>query len=229
MNSDDRSPGDSAFGEPTAADPIREAYVSPPIRSNDVGPPIRPLGITVIMVLGLLFGILGMFNAAMAAVGLMFGEYIQAMVNAQGNETQMQMQAELQEVGRRFLIPNVLLLLCAAAVSSALAVGGIGLMMTKPWSRTLLRRTFLAAIVLEIARGGFGLAMQIQNVPIMKKYLDEAEQGGPGLAQMTSFFMWVGLAFWLIWAVIKIGMLIWGRAYLAGRSAESYFAATGRS
>lgn len=187
---------------------------------------LRPLGVTVVMVLCIIMGVGGLFSGCFATVGLAFGEIFSAMAGAAPDNPQMQLQARLQETNRQMMIPNIIMAILGVVLSGCFLAGGLGLLKAKPWTLKLIRRTMLVAIVFECVRAGTVVWMQMKNGPIMEKFYREmAEKNqGPDMSEMMVFFMWGGIAAWGMWAIIKIGLMIWGRIHLGGESAEKYIA-----
>ncbi|MEM9646505.1 MAG: hypothetical protein AAF989_16050, partial [Planctomycetota bacterium] len=211
MNASDpmNNPPQGALNEGVYQNPYGSA---PPPNTYD-GPPIRPLGVTIIMVVTILVGILGLGSAMFGAAGLVFGEWLANSFTPDGDEAALQMQLELQEVSRQFLIPNVLLLICGFVVSIGYLTGGVGLAISKAWSGKLLRNVFLASVILDFLRMGLGIVIQRQNAPIMRRMFQQQSQNGPDLSQMTDAFIWLGIGLSVIWLLVTAGLKLWGRFY----------------
>ncbi|KAA1257940.1 hypothetical protein LF1_04310 [Rubripirellula obstinata] len=216
--------------EPLGDVPASEIQMPPANYASTAGTQssavLRPLGVTVIMVLCLISGIGGLFSGCFAAGGIVFGETISSMAATVQDETQRKMQARLQETAREMMIPNIIMTIAGAAVSACFLACGLGLLKGKPWTLKLLSRTLLAAIVFELLRGVTVGWMQMKNGPIMQEaYRDMAKNSkGPDMSGMMEAFMWIGIAAWTMWAVVKIGLMIWGRVYVAGDTAKNYIA-----
>ncbi|TWT72040.1 hypothetical protein [Crateriforma conspicua] len=221
----DRGEGvpDDVFTANVAGDPIGNVGAAPP--QAYTGPPIRPLGLTIIMVLCLLFGVFGTLQGILGIGGLFLGDLFAEMAASSGDTAQARMQMELQETNRRFMIPNVLLLLGGITIAVSLVAGGAGIAMRRLWSVGCLRKAFLAAAVLEVIRVILAGFQQATNMPIMERYFRESSQQMPGFANLTTTFMWAGLVFWLVWATVKIGLMLWGRHYLGSPQVAGYFGA----
>jgi hypothetical protein len=214
---------------PASNDQIPPAQIPPAQNSGPHSAAVlRPLGVTVTMVLCLIFGIGGLFSGCSGVAGLMFSETVASITAAvvPQEEEQIKMQAQMQENAREMLIPNIISTVAGAAISGCLLACGLGLLSGKPWTLMLLRRTLLAGIVFECFRGVLVVWLQIKNGPIMRDfYRAMAEKGnGPDMSEMMVAFMWVGIAAWVLWGLAKIGLMIWGRFYLKGETAKDYIA-----
>ena len=191
---------------------------------------LRPLGVTIVMVMCLIAGIGGLFMGCFTTAGLAFGEAIAAMAATAPDDPQMQMQARLQETNRQMMIPNIIVAVFGAVVSGCFLAGGLGLLKAKPWTLKLIRQTILAAVVYELLRTGLGVFASMKNGPIMEAFYREmAEKNqGPDMSQMMGAFMWGGIVVWVLWALVKVGLMIWGRIYLGGEAAKNYIAQMNR-
>ncbi len=199
-------------------------FTSPyaPVIAHDVTH-VRPLGLTVTGVLCTLGGIIGTMTGLMALGQLFLAETLaNAFSFGEGGmvEAQKEMQQQMQAITNTFFIPSLLSILAMLALSIALLVGGIGLLRDRARARILLRKVFIAAIILELCRAVLQSLVQVRMVPVMESYMKKLSSGGEGpggsdaMAQFASIGIIIGIVFWLGWAVIKIGLLIWGRVYL---------------
>ena len=141
-------------------------------------------------------------------------------------EAQEEFSRSMAEVNAKYFIPNLANGIIGFALALGFLVGGIGLLSNKPWSRKLLKRVITLAIVFEIARGAFYFLMQSEMAPITKAYMEKLGQsgsgGGGGMAQMSNAMVIVGFVFFAGWLAVKLGLLIWGRLYLASPTLDRY-------
>ncbi|TWU36098.1 hypothetical protein [Novipirellula artificiosorum] len=213
-----------------SSNPYVEARVSEAVTGpNDSATVVRPTGITVVGVLSILAGILGLLGSVGGVVNLIFGQKMASMFN-QGmpqQDAQAEMQRELAAVVAKYMIPNVLILIVGAVLGACFLSGGIGVIRRKPWSRLLLRRTLFFAILCEVLRMILYGFTQLEMVPITRTYFERmaADQGGgaAAMAQFSGFAMLIGLAFYAVWALIKLGIMFWGRMYLNRSELDPYF------
>jgi hypothetical protein len=178
------------------------------------------------MVLCILAGAGGLGTGCMSTIGMAFGEAMVAFVGDDPADPQVRMQLELQETNRQLIVPNILMTIFGFALSGCFLASGIGLLKAKPWSLKLVRNAVLAGIVYELLRGGLAVWMQTKNAPIMERFYRElAEKNqGPDMSQMMGVMMWGGLAVWAMWALTKIGLMVWGRIYAGSETAQTYIA-----
>ena len=146
-------------------------------------------------------------------------------------DAQREWWAELQAINDRFLIPNLSIALVAIVLGACLAIGGIGLLQPKRWSREWLRRTFLFAIVFELARQAVFVVMQVAMFPVMQRQFDAmAPAGGGGNAPMDPeifrsmqlVIMVLSYGFGVVWVLTKLIAYIWGRRYLNRDNVKAY-------
>ena len=193
---------------------------------------LRPTGVTVVAVLSILGGILGALSGLMQLVQHLAQNLATAFLPAgQAGDAQRQWFAEIQEVNSRFLIPNLAVGAMTIVLGLCLLIGGIGLLQPKSWSRTFLRKTFLAAIAFEVVRMIYYVVLQIALFPVMQRQFEAmGSDAGPGnpLANSETFqtmqttFMVIGFAFALLWFLIKLAAYFWGRSYLNRDHVKAY-------
>jgi hypothetical protein len=191
----------------------------------------RPAGITVTSVLSIVAGLMGGMFSLLTIVNLIFSKQFMA-TSASGageNAAQQEMLTQMQALGDKYLVFNGLIGLATLALAIVLLAGGTGLLMNKRWSRLLLRRTFLAAIILEVVAGGLYMVTQLEMMPIMDKYMGSISSGeGASDVVAASFmriFTFIGMGLWLVWALGKCAMFFWGRRYLNKPTVVSFFEA----
>ena len=71
---------------------------------------------------------------------------------------------------------------------------------------------------------------QIEMTPVMLDYMEKIAEssGGPGgeaMGQMMQIMMLAGIGFWIVWTLIKIGIMAWAAIYLNRESTKNFFAA----
>ncbi len=223
---------DSSSNPSPNASPMDFTSPYAPIVAHEVTP-VRPLGITVIGVLTILGGIVGLLSGLMGIAQLLLAEKLSAMFIPSGTpmaDTQMQFQQEMQAVTKSFLVPNLLMMVFGMVIAGFLLVGGIGLLRNQKRAVSLLSRLFLAMIFFEVCRSVLNAIVQWQMYPVMAKYMKQMASGNgqPGasgemIAQMAMVGAVIGLVSWLIWSVAKIGLLWWGRRYLGRPLVREYF------
>lgn len=192
----------------------------------------RPGGLTAVGVLCIVGGIVGTLSGAFALLNLFFGA---AMANAfvmpgPQQAAQEQLNAQIQLIGNRYYIPNLLVSCGTLVVGVGLLVGGVGVFRTPPRGRTWIRRTLLAAIFLECLKAVVYTLTQLDMVPVMETYMQQimAKSGGNAgqgaMGSMMRVMTWIGIGMWLLWTVLKLGLYIAGRRYLKRPDVIDYYA-----
>ncbi|TWU45726.1 hypothetical protein Q31b_09020 [Novipirellula aureliae] len=207
------------MNDPANASPSGNPYVQARMAGSPDTAVVRPTGVTVISVLAILAGVVGLFGSLMIGIQLLVGDKLMTMMNQGGpfEEAQAEMQQDINAVMARFLIPSVLIGVTGLLLAVLYLSGGVGLILRKRWSRVLMRRTLLFAIVFECLRNAVYGLMQLQIAPINEAYmrkLAEKQGGGEMVAQFTSIAAVVGIVFFLAWALVKVGLITWAYRYL---------------
>ena len=214
----------STVTEGTASDPYVEARAMPGTSAQ----PVRPTGIAVLGVLCTIAGLLALLSSMGGLVNLLFGQQFAAMFTQNGPfaEAQAEMNEKMAAVLAKYLIPNLLIAVAGLVLGGFFLTGGVAVLLGKAWSRTLLRRTLLLAIVYEIFRTVIYGFTQFEVMPITQGYMEQVAGGGDGemIAQMSSVMMIVGFVFWGLWTLAKLALMAWGRSYLGKPHLDSYFA-----
>ncbi|TWT82199.1 hypothetical protein CA13_36600 [Planctomycetes bacterium CA13] len=209
------------------------AHESQPIVTSD-GPMLRPLGVTVVGVLSILGGALGFMSSFSVIIQTVAAPFISDLFSQGGpfQGSQAAMQKEMFDVVSRYAIPNCLIAVAGMVLTAMMVTGGGGLFMRKPWSRQLLRRTFLFMIIWEFVRLILNGFMQVEIIPINQAYFQSTAAGpggGEAMAQFASIMTYVGLVFYVVWVLVKLGLLTWGRKYLAKPHLDGYWNSPQRS
>ncbi len=222
MHSDDPQNATAPDAQPYSSPSMDFTSPYSPVMAHDVTG-VRPIGLTVVGVLCTLDGIIGVLLGLMGVVQLFFAQHIANAFTAGSGpmmEAQQKMQQQVQTVNDAFFVPNLIGMLALLVLSVVFLVGGIGLLRDRNRARLILRKAMLFAIALEISRLVLQSIIQIKMMPIMEGYVADLTAGANnqgGSAAMSQFAMIgvvVGIVMWLIWSMIKVGLLIWGRIYL---------------
>ena len=192
--------------------------------------PQRPTGITVVSVLCIIGGIFSIMSALMQA----FGQLISAQFSGAfaGDQQQAEWWGEFEALNAKYVLPNLGFAIVVAGLGICLLVGGIALLKPQAWSRRWLRRTLLAAIVVEILHQMLYAVMQIDMYPVMQKQFETMAPAGGGNQQpppeMLQTFhtvaIVIGFVFAALWFLTKLTLFIWGRVYLNRDTAKAYCA-----
>jgi hypothetical protein len=225
-------PGASPFGvTPVTSDATR---AMPGARQ-------RPGGLTVICVLAIVIGALGLMTGCVGLFSQVFNQQmqdglagIQARDNKEVGELQKEMNAKVVLASAKYALLNKLLAVAQLAVAGSLLAGGIMSLKLRPLGRKLLLGAFVAAIVVETAQLYPTLAVQRATAPIVAEYTPkmvkaQAPQGGqqPGMNEamsaIMSVAMIVGMVFVIGMAVVKGVFYVIGIVYLRKPSVALLF------
>ena len=221
MSDSPTPPFDSAANPYTATPPVQPS-------SNDVS--LRPTGVTVVAVLCLLGGGMGVLSGIMQLLQPLFQGMATAFVpTGQAGDAQREWFAEIQAVNARYMIPNLSVSALALIVSCCLVVGGIALLRPTRWSSTWIRRTLLAAIAVASVQLVLFFIVQAALQPIMARQFEVmAGPNGNPLGESETMksiqlaTMAFTYAFAIFWFLVKIVAYIWGRRYLNRDHVKAY-------
>lgn len=191
----------------------------------------RPSGVTAVGVLCIVGGIVGTLSGLFSLLNLFFAASMSGafMVPGPQQAAQEQFNAQLLAIGNRYFVPNLLASSGTLLIGSCLLLGGIGVFRAPPWGRTWIRRTLLAAILLECLKAVLYTVTQLEMVPVMEKYMQRlmtaqgANAAPMAMGTMMKVMSWVGIGMWLLWTLVKVGLYIAGRRYLRRTSVIDYF------
>ena len=214
------------------SNPFTSPRPSPSVASGEIDTNVRPTGVTVVIVLSLISGALGVLMSLLMTAQLFLGSWVSSSMMPEGPEgdAQREFQAAMDAVTQKFLIANTGIQLAVFTLAICFIVGGIALLKSKPWARVWLRRSIVAMIVVEVVRQGLMVFIQIDMSPIMQDFFgqmaDDADDPGAQAMMKTiqSASMIMGLVFAIGWAALKIGVLLWGYFYLNREHVRRYLA-----
>ena len=213
------------------SNPFTSPRPSPSVTQGEISPNVRPTGVTVVIVLSLISGALGVLMSLLMTAQLFLGSWFSSSMTPKGTEgdAQREFQVAMDAVTQKFLIANTGILLVVFTLAICFIVGGIALQKSKPWARVWLRRSIVAMIVVEIVRQVLTVIIQIDMSPIMQDFFGQmaSDVDDPGAQEMMktiqSASMMMGLVFAIGWAALKIGVLLWGYFYLNRKNVRRYF------
>ena len=196
----------------------------------------RPGGVTVIGVLAIILGLLGVLGGCIGGVSIFLNPMIQNAVAPGPNanpveKAQAEMNAQISAIGERYIVPNVILMLVWFVLAGALTFGGIQLLRVRPGAATLLYYTFMGLIVFELLRTVFGVFIQLQMFPVIeeftKRIIREGPAGNPAIGQTMAsvmrFSTIIGLIFGIAWPLVKIIVYGFSMRYLAKPNVAALF------
>ena len=187
----------------------------------------KPKWLTIIFVLCLLFGLLGLFGNALTIAAPILGDWLQGIAGGNPNMTEEMKQAEqeLREYNAEQFLPALLFALMNFIVAPLLLVGGVLGLRGSPAALKLLNIGLIMAMVFVTLRLIYNGIVQVMD---MERVMDlSLAQMGPeaeNLRGVTEITMWVVLGLGVLFAVGKL--LIYGLSWLRLRSPEvqQYFA-----
>lgn len=211
----------------------------PPMASwtQEAPPAPRPGGLTVICIIAIVLGGLGLLNAPMAIVNLVAGQRIQQALaftppgpgQNQMAEMQRLMQEKMMAVTNRYWWPLMGFAVLNLGLSMGLLVGGIMALKRAPQARTLLVVVFAVTILFELVQCGVNVMVQSKMAAVMSEMLPQvmaasAPPNRPGAQQAANMGQAVakmsiiaGIAVQVIWTLAKLVYYGIGWSYL-GRS-----------
>jgi hypothetical protein len=219
-----------------------DPYLPPAESAAPVSKGGRTGGLTVVCVLAIVLGALGLLAAVGGMVGLAFGQQMQTAftpptqpgVPQEMMDLQQEMQEEMMRVANQYWSFNLIALLAHVVVASGLLVGGILTMQLKGVGRTVLMSACGIAIVFELARGVLQAFVQRQTFAVVNQYMERllnvgGATGGAGARaqEMTltimKVAMYAGLALLAAWIFVKViyfSLSIW---YLSKPKIQALF------
>jgi hypothetical protein len=195
---------------------------------SDPAPRVRPRALTVICVLAIVFGALGLLGGCIGLIGQLVSP--EAMVAAQGATGEQsaggmqEIAARSKELSAKYNPVMVPLTVVKILLEAALLVGGIMALGMKAAGRSLLSSAMIAAIIIESIQAVPNFMMQRESRALMAEIMPQviaAQEGAkdlpPGM-DMSAIMSGVGgamIVLSLLWLVIKLVLYILGIRYLA--------------
>lgn len=169
--------------------------------------PVRTTGLTVIMVLFLLFGILGVLVAFGTLLAWLFEETLQKMSDLAGNP----FVKKIQESQVAYQIPGFVLAAINSLLSIVLIVSALGIAKRAKWGWSTARVACGVGIFFEII--GLAFAIFLQVLTVMNLSTMEVSQLGENVpeeaAQIMFISMMVGTVFGIIMgSVYGVGKIL---------------------
>ncbi len=187
-----------------------------------------PGGLTAVLIISLVLGILGLLGSCAGAGGLAFQSKIQEM-QAEMDPGQAAMQEELAKVQNKQLIPNLIMLGLNFIVAPLLIFGAIGGLNRKQWGHKILGIGLLLAAFLAVLKTVLTAIMQLQMIEPMQKGMAQGMPGNadPAAAEMAASFagiaIYVAIGFSVFWAIALLVFYLWGWTYLRKEPVRQYF------
>src|SRR6185295_10464230 len=195
----------------------------------------RPSALTVICVLAIVFGVLGLLTGGIGLVSQIFSSTVEKAItaaqggaNSPGGEVQKEMMTRTLEITRKYNLVMIPLMVLKVLVEAALLAGAIMALGLKPSGRSWLLGALAAAIILESIQAVPTFLIQRETQAITAEMMPRimAANGAPpgdGMSSVMSGIGTVSLIFGLVWLVIKIVLCALGIRYLRKPDIEALF------
>jgi hypothetical protein len=207
---------------------------------------VRPTALTVICILAIVFGALGLLTGGIGLLSQLFSSQLQQAISTQqtgingpAGEAQVEMVTRTMEITKKYNPVMIPLTVGKILVEGALLIGAIMALGLKLQGKTLLAGALVAAAILEtiqfVPRTMMGRETQAAVADLMPQIMAAAQAGGrgvpPGLdmGSMMSGIGTVTLVLGVCWLVIKIVLYLLGIRYLRRPDISALFSETGRS
>jgi|JI10StandDraft_1071094.scaffolds.fasta_scaffold06787_7 hypothetical protein len=143
----------SPFAPPTNPYQNPQSWQAGP---NPGAVPVQTTGLTIIFVLFLIFGFLGLLSGLGTVLALVFEDMFRGM-----NKADNVVMQKMQEAQAPFRIPGLIFAGGNAMLSVLLLVGAFGLMSRKHWGLNISRLACKIGLLAEVLRVGLGITQQV--------------------------------------------------------------------
>jgi hypothetical protein len=186
----------------------------------------RPTGVTVIAVLQLIFGGLGLCGTLVGAGGqAMRFQASSSTGTAQGTVTQQDFETELERRAPGYKAVQVTELIVGFVTSGLMIASGIGLLNMRPWGRTTAIVYAALSIAVRIPSVIYSAAFVLPAMNAVLDTLPGANQGpGAAVAQGIKFGLIFGLVIGfltIIYPIIVLCVMLNGKVSAAFRKAAA--------
>jgi len=201
---------------------------------SDPAPRVRPRALTVVCVLAIVFGALGLLAGCVGLLSQLAASAVQQALTAgqagSGGPT-TELQSAIMAITAKHSTILVPLTILKILVEAALLTGGIMALGYKSTGRSLLSKALLAALILECIQFIPTVMVQREAQAVTAELMPKimAAQGGnavPAGFDMSAMMRGIGavtLAFGLVWLVAKVILYILGMRYLATPAIAALF------
>ena len=206
---------------------------------------VRPTALTVICVLAIVFGALGVLTGGVGLMSQLFSSQIQQAITTAGQagnngpagEAQSEMVTRTMEISKKYNPVMIPLTVGKILVEGALLIGAIMTLGLKLSGKSLLAGALVAAAILEtiqfVPRTMMGRETQVAVAELMPQIIAaQGTRGMPPGLDMSSMMSGVGtvtLILGVCWLVVKIVLYLLGIRYLRRPDIAALFSETGRS
>jgi hypothetical protein len=209
---------------------------------DDPQPRVRPTMLTVICVLGIVFGALGLLSGGFGLLSQLFSSQIQQAVTAGQPEisgpaagAQAEIVTRTMDISRKYNPVLIPLTVVKILVEGALLIGSIMTLGLKLSGKSMLAGALIAAAILEsilfVPKTMMQRETQVALADLMPQVMS-AQQGANGMPSgfdMSSMMNGIGtvtLVFGIFWLALKIVLYVLGTKYLRRPDIEALFTST---
>jgi len=206
---------------------------------DDPKPRVRPTVLTVICVLGIVFGVLGLLTGGVGLISQLFSSQIQqavtgGQITGPAPEAQTQMVSRTLEISKKYNPVLIPLTVVKILVEGALLIGSIMTLGFKLSGKSMLAGALVAAAILETIQFVPSTMMRRETQAAVADLMPQimAAQGARGMPvgfDMSSMMNGIGtvtLVFGFFWLAVKIVLYVLGTKYLRRPDIEALFTST---
>jgi hypothetical protein len=209
---------------------------------DDPKPRVRPTTLTVICVLGIVFGVLGLLTGGVGLLSQLFSSQIQQAItagqtgiNGPAAEAQTEIVKRTLEISKKYNPILIPLTIAKILVEGALLIGAIMTLGLKLSGKSMLAGALVAAAILESIQFIPRTMMQRDTSAALADLMPQimaAQQGARGMPpgfDMSSMMNGIGtvtLVFGFFWLAAKIVLYVLGTRYLRRPDIEALFTST---
>jgi hypothetical protein len=193
----------------------------PPGVSGDPGIPQKsPGGLTAILVICLILGILGLGSTCFGGLGYVAASFLEDFaIEGAADDAQRELQKSNFAAQKKLMIPGLALIVVNLVVATLLFAGSILGLKRKESGRKLLGYGLIGAILYSFPKMGFYIYQQMVTSAATREVLEKmsGEEGGEQIemiASISSGFGWVITIFFVIVSLVMLGFYIWAKLYL---------------
>jgi len=218
--------------QPNSWDP----YTAPQTADVPVARGPAPTGLKAICIIAIVLGALGLATSCGGVVQLAVGESLQSAFNMPAGpgidpelaRAQQEMQAEIVKIGRQNLPLKIVAAVLHILSALGLLVGGIMTLRLSRTGRSILLAGCGAAILYELLQTVLGVMDQLTMMPIVQKFFDQGMPPGagempPAFGQFMAAGVVVGIAFTVIFALVKLAFYLFSVIYLQRKHVVAHF------
>jgi hypothetical protein len=179
-----------------------------------------PTLLNVLLIFLIMIGVFGILGSCMGTAGMAISlamDQSQMMEPGQANRPPQEFQRKVDEMNRRNLVPNAILIGLNFILAPLILTGAIGCLARKRWGHGLLTKTLIAAMVFVVIRTAVGVFTQLQSRDLFSGQMAEAMKEVENQQLIVSLiggFFWGTIIFAVIWGLFFLAFYAWSYSYL---------------